>query len=286
MKKSTISTLFLSAIIIIFSTSSYDMHMDDENGKAGKTGSPGETTCAESGCHTGTAVNSGPGSVTINCSNMMNWEYVPGQQYTISVTVAENTKNLFGLGVEALKSNGDNAGTLVAGTGTQIKTKTVSGFVRKNIVHNTNTGAGTNSHTFTFIWNAPTTDVGDVTFYVAGNATNNNGSDSGDHIYTISQVATAAVGVYEIENEKLDFTLYPNPTENQLNISYKLPTASNVSIKVFDTRGVLIKTLSSNNQPAGTIQQTYDMTDLSAGIYMFQIIIDNKISSCKIFQKI
>jgi hypothetical protein len=286
MKTSILSTLFISAIIFIFTTSSYDMHMDNANGKAGKTGSPGETTCAEAGCHAGTALNSGPGSVTITCETMTNWEYVPGQQYSISVTVAENARNLFGLGVEALMSNGDNAGTLVAGTGTQIKTKTVSGFVRRNIVHNTNTGASANSHTFTFTWNAPTTDVGDVTFYVAGNAANSSGNTSGDHIYTTSQVATAAVSVFEIENEKLDFTLYPNPTENLLNITYKLPNAANVSLEIFDTRGALVKTLSTNNQTAGNVQQTYDLTDLASGIYMFQIIIDNKLSSSKIFQKV
>ncbi len=285
MKTSILSTLFVSAIIFIFSTSSYDMHMDSDNGKAGKTGSPGETTCAESGCHVGTPVNGGGGSVTISSSNMTNWEYVPGQQYSISVTVAENARNLFGLGVEALQSNGDNAGTLVAGLGTQIKTKTVSGFVRKNIVHNTNTGASANAHTFTFTWNAPTTDVGEVTFYVAGNATNNDGDEAGDHVYTTTQVASAAVSVFEIENEKINFSLYPNPADNQINVTYELTQASQVGLNVFDTRGTLVKSLSNQNQSSGLVKQAYDISDLSAGVYMFQIRIDNKLSASKVFQK-
>ena len=172
---------FLAGATLVWSltTSSYSAHMDSDNGKAGKTNSPGETTCTDATCHTGTTLNSGPGTLTISSSNLTNWEYVPGQQYAISVSVQETGRDLFGLGVECLKSNGDNAGTLVAGAGSQIKTKAVSGFTRKNIVHTLNGGASNNGHTFNFTWNAPTTDVGPVTFYVAGNASNNDGDEAG-----------------------------------------------------------------------------------------------------------
>lgn len=282
--KSKIAVLLLSGtLVLFFGTSSYDQHMDDDNGKAGATGSPGEETCAESDCHTGTAVNGGPGEVTITSSNMPNWEYVPGQQYAISVVVSESGRDLFGLGVEALKSNGDNAGTLVAGTGTQIKSKNIQGFSRKSIVHNLNTGATSDLHTFTFTWNAPSTDVGDVTFYVAGNAANGNDDESGDHIYTTTQVVTAAVGIYELENDDINLTLGPNPATDYLNLSYSLTQSHHVEIRVIDTQGRIVRMLEQSNQ-TGEVKSRYDVADLPKGTYMLQLLLDQKISCCEVFQ--
>src|SRR6185369_13678069 len=40
-----------------------------------------------------------------------------------------------------------------------------------------------NGATWTFDWTAPSTDVGPVTFYAAGNQANNDGNTSGDFIY-------------------------------------------------------------------------------------------------------
>jgi uncharacterized protein (TIGR03437 family) len=51
------------------------------------------------------------------------------------------------------------------------------------------------TNTISFTWTAPASDVGPVTIYVAANAANGNGDDSGDHIYTtklqLSPSATA-----------------------------------------------------------------------------------------------
>ncbi|HRH37623.1 MAG TPA: hypothetical protein PK760_04730, partial [Flavobacteriales bacterium] len=56
----------------------------DNNGKAGRTGAPGENTCVNS-CHNSYALNSGTGSIMLASTNMTNWQYVPGQTYTINV---------------------------------------------------------------------------------------------------------------------------------------------------------------------------------------------------------
>jgi uncharacterized protein (TIGR03437 family) len=62
----------------------------------------------------------------------------------------------------------------------------------------THTSAGTrngtlNGATFQFDWIPPATNAGPVTFYVAGNAANGNGSSSGDLIYTSSVQLTPAI---------------------------------------------------------------------------------------------
>ncbi len=48
-----------------------------------------------------------------------------------------------------------------------------------------------NNATWSFDWTAPGAGVGQVTFYVAGNAANNNGSDLGDRIYATSTALQA-----------------------------------------------------------------------------------------------
>lgn len=186
-------------------------------GRAGNTGSPGSQNCTQ--CHTGT-VNTGPGSVTIT-SNIPGWQYSAGQTYTINVTVSQTGLPLFSLGVEALSGSGTyaNAGTFVItnSSETQIKSRSVGGFSRNNVVQVTNGGLASNSKTFTFNWTAPATNVGDVTFYVCGLACDNNGGTENDFSYTISQVvpfmsAAAPVAAFNAssssvcENESITFT--------------------------------------------------------------------------------
>lgn len=162
---------------------------ENSNGKSGHNGSPGEQTCAKSGCHDSFAVNSGPGEVQIDVPGMTNWQYVPGQTYTINVTVSQVNRSLFGFGFEALLQSGANAGNLTAGVGSHALNATVASNVRRTITHLDEAGASANQHTFSFTWVAPSTPVL-VSFYAVGNAANNNGSDSNDYIYTISQALT------------------------------------------------------------------------------------------------
>src|ERR1035437_6964799 len=82
-------------------------------GQASSTGSPGELgTCSRSGCHGagngGLADNAGPGSVTITSNPAMAGgnQYVAGQTYTMTVTVAETAKPRFGFACEILDNSG------------------------------------------------------------------------------------------------------------------------------------------------------------------------------------
>ena len=191
MKNNKLLILLAIALSIFF----FAFSILSSNGRAGYTNSPGEANCTS--CHGSFPVNSGAGSVTIT-SNIPGWSYCPGQTYTINVTVAQSGFSLFGLDVEALSGTSTyaNAGTFViTNTETTIKTFTVSSVVRNNVTH-TGTGNNTaNTHTFSFNWVAPATNVGNVTFYVSGMAANGTGGTSGDYTYTTSQVVTPATQV-------------------------------------------------------------------------------------------
>ncbi len=256
--------------------------IDSDNGKAGAAGSPGEGNCK--GCHSSYALNSTLGSMTIT-SNMTNWEYVPGQTYQISVTVTQSGKNLFGLGFEALQSSGANAGTLTAGTGTTIKNATVSGNSRRNIVHQLNGGASAGTHTFTFNWAAPTTNIGAITFYASGDACNANGSTSGDYVYTASQVVNPApTGVAEEVNTPFTFSFYPNPATENVTVNYALEESSKVSFTIYDLTGKQIQTESATRFP-GAQQQSIDVNALQAGTYLLSVNVNGNAITKRFIKK-
>ncbi len=71
-----------------------------------------------------------------------------------------------------------------------------------------------------------------------------------------------------------DFRLeqnYPNPFNPSTTISYQLPKAEFVTVKIFDTIGNEVKTIVKENKPAGVHEVNFDASQLSSGIYLYRI---------------
>ena len=151
--------------------------------QGGSTGAPGETNCME--CHTGNAVNSGAGTLSITGVPA---NYSPNQEVAVTVTLTQANRTRFGFQLTALDESGKQAGTIIVtdSNRTQSLTGAIAGNTRQYIEHRAagTTSTGTNQGSWTFTWRAPATGVGPVNFYAAGNAANNNGNQSGDLIYT------------------------------------------------------------------------------------------------------
>jgi hypothetical protein len=262
-------TLALAAITIVFM--SFDVM--DHDGIAGYSGSPAEKNCTN--CHSTFALNSGGGSVAIASPTLTNWSYVPGQTYTINVTVAKTGVKLFGLEFEALTSAGANAGTLTAGTGTVIKSATVSGNSRASVTHALNGGKGTDSHIFSFTWKAPATDVGKITFYCAGNAANGDDKSIGDYIYTTSQVVTSpsTVGIAEQVAFSRNISIYPNPATDQLQIVNASSPSEHMNISIIDLKGSLISAKENVRS-----NEAIEVSNLNPGLYSLRIESAGKIA--------
>ena len=267
---------------ILMITLSAEKMSDD--GKAGYTNSPGELNCTD--CHATFALNSGNGSVTLSSTNMPNWVYDPGVTYHMEATVSRASNLLFGICVEALLPNNTNAGTLVITntTTTQIKTKTVSGVSRRSVVHKLDAGQGTGTFTFTFDWTAPATNLGDVTFYFAGNAADGDGTEDGDHIYVSSKVCP-----YNLSNdinsfdEKNDISVYPMPIQDHFTMHYNLSSTDVISIKLYSINGELVSILTSKVMPAGDhTEKFYLPIALSSGNYILSVESASAIKSRKI----
>jgi uncharacterized protein (TIGR03437 family) len=175
------------------------------------TGAPGDNqlACAASGCHTGLAaggpINAGGGGVTATFSSGMN--YTPGgPPITITVTVTDPVNKHYGFQMTARPETdlvNSQAGNFTAGAHQLVicdnnQTKPANGTCPaatpvQFIEHDYPQGSQVSTTPYTFTWTPPATNIGDIAFYVAGNAVNGNlQSDAGDHVYTNHYVLTVA----------------------------------------------------------------------------------------------
>ena len=199
--------VFTSIISIALLFAAYKGFTGTENasGKTGASGAPGEVTCTS--CHSGSS--GGSGSVTLT-GDFVNSEYTGGQTYNMSVVIADAGISKFGFNLVALKADDTNAGSLTAGTGSQVLPGPMS---RQNITHTSAGTAGSGGQkTFNFTWTAPTDYNGQVTFYVAANAANGDGGTNGDKIYTSSlQVSGTAITSLDAGIQSQQWVVFPNP---------------------------------------------------------------------------
>src|SRR5262245_15110578 len=156
----------------------------------GRTGAPGELTCATAECH-GTARDTGPGKLSIIAPS----QYEPGRTYQIVVRhmTEDLTRMRWGFQITALTGSNSRAGSCQSlNDQTRIVEDNLPSFRRQYAEH-TERGTfrgQTGGASWTINWTAPDADVGPVTFYAAGNQADNNNNNTGDQIYT-TQVTVA-----------------------------------------------------------------------------------------------
>ncbi len=152
------------------------------NPPVGRTGSPGSGNATCMSCH---GTNVGTGMVEILNAPT---QYQADVIYDLIVRVSDAARVGAGFQLSVEQANGTPAGTLIVtdAVNTQLNPDDnvfinhTSAGVSNSV---TNWAANGNSASFNVRWQAPSTDVGAVTFWAAGNGINNNFSSTGDFIY-------------------------------------------------------------------------------------------------------
>jgi hypothetical protein len=67
------------------------------------------------------------------------------------------------------------------------------------------------------------------------------------------------------------FNNYPNPFNPTTDIKYDLPKSGVVSLKIYDINGRLVKELVNQMQIAGSYRARFEASNLSSGIYFYQL---------------
>ena len=160
---------------------------------AGYTGAPGDGNCTA--CHSG-AVNSFDGKVEIQLLDG-SATYTPGVSKRLRVMITDAAQRRWGyqMSTRIAAGNGQagtfgkpDANSAVVCSDQSFRTGTTCPTTGP-IEYIGHTSVGTRAGTtgpvsFDIEWTPPSQDVGDVAIYVSGNAANNNGQNTGDHIYT------------------------------------------------------------------------------------------------------
>ncbi len=148
------------------------------------SGAPGDGLCTS--CHSGTA-NSGPGNVQVTFPSGMT--YTPGVRQQWTVTVNDPNARIYGFQLTARLASNEQNGQAGELSPTDGSTQVVRDGGGVQFIEHTQAGS---SNTFTFAWTPPSSDVGNVRVYVAGNGANGNGANSGDRIYTANYTLAPA----------------------------------------------------------------------------------------------
>lgn len=238
---------------------------------AQRTGAPGEQNCTA--CHAGSTLSGdGVNSITmLDGSGTPVTSYFPDSTYTVAVTINDAaTKKgfqLVGLKVSDNTQAGAVTGSAVGGT---------SRVTSANKQYINQTGASTGFTTpWTFTWTAPASNVGDVRFYMASNASNSNNGTGGDKIYlsqhTFSADATASV---DAQANKLSASIYH--AENQINIQLNSPIAGNGYVNIIDLNGKSVAYHVLGDVSKGTNSVSIPvLKSLTAGTYIVHVLVNN-----------
>ncbi len=107
-------------------------------------------------------------------------------------------------------------------------------------------------------------------FQVTLKATNATGSDT----QTQQEYITVEfpTGIDDIEEDKLDLTLYPNPTTDQINIETFIKTPNNPQLYLYNALGQRLQQISLAKQ--NDISLNLDMTTYPTGLYFIKILDD------------
>lgn len=278
------TSLVITLFVIVFISVNWTVYRNsDVNAPCdaplvgGHTGAPGETSCT--GCHGGTD-NTGPATLTFNIGGGIT-QYTPGQVYSCTVGISQSGVDKMGFSCLALRDfNNTTIGTFTLTD--PLRTRAYLDGIRNYVSHKPCAAdastVGVNQ--WSFDWQAPATNVGNITLYLGALASNHNHATTGDSPYTRSVTLTPATasGVNEIINEITNATVFPNPSSDNFVISFNNLSSNKIEMTLYNLQGKKVKTLRIGSYSKGIVKQEFSVKDLDieSGIYFIKISVANK----------
>ena len=247
MKYIYILIVFGFLLLSMFHYSNNSLSSSSGGAPIGYTGSPFDGRSCTS-CHSGPSAVAQPGWIS---SDIPAEGYIPGETYTISASVSRNGNSQFGFQVAAKSTSGAQAGTLKS-----ISSETNIQVAGRYITHSAlGTFASGNNKTWIFEWTAPSTGIGNVTFYAAFLAGDNSGGSSGDVVFTsnlqVKQRTSTNINNTLTVSKSLISSVYPNPVKDGFNLKINLSEPNQTDVRLFDITGMEVGILFSGNLNKG-----------------------------------
>lgn len=187
-----------------------------------------------------------------------------------------------GFQVTALNAANGMAGNFVAGGNTQIKTATISGGQRKYATHKSSSNTSA-TPVWNWTWEAPATEQGAVTFYVATNKANNNNNDNGDIIYLSQHVFlndNASIDEAVVAN---NFEVGYSPEKEAALITFSNLAHAQMSLNLVNLDGKSVFSKKLGSAKIGNNEEWVELPNsLSNGMYVLHFFVGNKAYSAPI----
>jgi len=235
------------------------------------TKAPGESGSNCTACHTGSATFNPQTEFELkDASGIITDRYIPGQVYRLQLRVKGiNSPKTFGFQMVSLADNGNSDMGKWSLFGEKVKQITL--LSRKYLVQSAPKADGR----FEVSWTAPATDIGDISFYYSGLASNLNGNNSGDA--TVSGKTTIKPVSTSSENPVVSgIKLYPNPVVDRLYIR----GIAQAEVTIYNIRLEKLGTFLMDED------RYADISTFAAGIYFIQIEGPGMPSETRIISKI
>lgn len=106
--------------------------------------------------------------------------------------------------------------------------------------------------------------------------------DEGGHIRECDPVIVNIKENKVLSNDKFEFTSsYPNPFNPAFVVPFELYASTSVDIKLYDVSGHMVKEIANRDFAPGTYKLVVNGNDLSSGMYLLRIAVDNMVSTQK-----
>ncbi|NCS88556.1 MAG: T9SS type A sorting domain-containing protein, partial [Ignavibacteria bacterium] len=89
--------------------------------------------------------------------------------------------------------------------------------------------------------------------------------ENGDTVTSVKKSNDITISSYTL------FQNHPNPFNSSTLISYQIPNAGMVTLKVYDILGREVKTLVNDFKTKGRYEVTFDAGSLASGLYIYEI---------------
>ncbi len=214
---------------------------------------------------------------------------MPGQTYTITPTITHATRMRFGFQLTVLRtSNNANAGGIqIIDTGkTWSQFPAYGSFQTREYAMHKKAGSYFTSTTgaWSFKWQAPATNVGNVKMYACFNAANNDDADTGDEVYfTTLTLTPGSTGIAEQNLSSSMINIFPNPANKYFDLTIDAREPGNLSVGLYSLEGKHVQHCLEKKIVQGkTNEIIYLNENLEPGIYFLRISIGNKVDVKKL----
>ena len=257
-------------------------HVFAGGGQPGLTGAPGESNCTA--CHAGSVLD----GTTENQFTLVDagfspvGAYIPGASYTATLQMSSNpAKKGFSSTTLDNATNsmaGSLTGMIIGGTQEFQNAAMTRDYVSHQSTSNTSTTA-----LWSWTWDAPASDVGDVTFYIATNLANDNGLNTGDEIYLSEHVINSSAGIEEVDDNLSQFTAGFDVEGNKVVLNFTSMIAGDMFFNLVELNGKSVFTKDMEKSLIGENKHNVSLPEeIENGIYVVNFFVGNRAMSAKI----